>query len=95
MTKNLISLSLLESKGFSWSEKDGVLQVWKGSNLILKGVMRGTLYFLQGSTVTGSTHVASSEVHQEDMTKLWHMRLGHMGERGMQILSKEGSSCWS
>ena len=57
--------------------------------MILKGVMRGTLYFLQGSTVTGSAHVASSEFHQKDMTKLWHMRLGHMGERGMQILSKE------
>ena len=51
--------------------------------------MRGTLYFLQGSTVIGSAHVASSEFHQKDMTKLWHMRLGHMGERGMQILSKE------
>ena len=89
MTKNLISLSLLDSKGFSWSGKDGVLRVWKGSNLILKGVIRGTLYFLQGSTVTGSAHVASSEFHQKDMTKLWHIRLGHMGERGMQILSKE------
>ncbi|XP_069151791.1 uncharacterized protein [Solanum lycopersicum] len=41
MTKNLISLSLLDSKGFTWSGKDGVLQVWKVSNLILNGVMRG------------------------------------------------------
>ena len=62
MTKNLISLSLLDSKGFTWSGKDGVLRLWKGSNLIMKGVMYGTLYFLQGSTVTGSAHVALSEV---------------------------------
>ena len=55
----------------------------------MKGVMCGILYFLQGSTVPGSAHAASSEVHQEDMTKLWHMRLGYMGERGMQVLSKE------
>lgn len=70
MTKNLIPLSLLDNKGFSWSGKDGVLRVWKGSNMVLRGVMRGTLYFLQGSTVTCSAHVASSEVHQKDMTKL-------------------------
>ena len=88
MTKNLISLSLLDSKGFSFSGEDGVLNVCKGSDVILKGVMRGTLYFLQGSTVTGLVGVASSEIPEEDMTKLWHMKLGHMGERGMQILSK-------
>ncbi|CAM8964428.1 unnamed protein product [Rhodiola kirilowii] len=55
MTKNLISLSLLDSKGFSFR---------------------------------GYAAVASSEAHKEDMTKIWHMRLGHMSERGMQILSK-------
>ncbi|WOG92415.1 hypothetical protein DCAR_0311681 [Daucus carota subsp. sativus] len=27
------------------------------------------------------------------MTKLWHMKLGHMSERGMQILSKTDLLC--
>lgn len=88
MTKNLISLSLLDSKGFNFKGEGGALCVCKGSKVILKGVKRGTLYFLQGSTLSGFAAVASSEVHKDDMTKLWHMRLGHMSERGMQVLSK-------
>jgi len=46
--------------------------------VILKGVKRDTLYFLQGNTLTNSVVVASSEIDQEDMTNLWHMRLGHI-----------------
>ncbi|CAM8929401.1 unnamed protein product [Rhodiola kirilowii] len=88
MTKNLISLSLLDSKGFSFRGKGGVMYVCKGSQVVLKGVKCGTIYLLQGSTLTGCAAVASSDAHKEDMTKLWHMRLGHMSERGMQILSK-------
>lgn len=48
---------------------------------------------LQGSTVTGSANFPSPEINKEDMTKLWHMRLGHMSERRMQILSKEDLLC--
>ena len=88
MTKNLISLSLLDSKGFSFKGEGGVMYVCQGSKVVLTGLKRGTLYYLRGSTVTGSADVASSEVQTMDMTRLWHMRLGHMGERGMQILSK-------
>jgi len=88
MTKNLISPSLLDKKGFSFKGEGGVIHVFKGSSLILKGVKRGTLYFLQGTMLTDSLFVASSEIDQEDMTKLWHMRLGYMSERGMQILAK-------
>ena len=41
MTKNLISLSLLDMKGFSFQGEGGVLYVCKGSYRILKGVKRG------------------------------------------------------
>jgi 5'-3' exoribonuclease 2 len=27
---------------------------------------------------------------ENDVTKLWHMRLGHMSEKGMHLLSKQG-----
>ena len=93
MTKNLISMSLLDSRGFKYSGGDGVLNVCKGSDVILKGFMNGTLYLLKGTTITGSANLASPEISEEDITKLWHMRLGHMGERGMQLLSKQGLLC--
>ncbi|KAJ4703555.1 Retrovirus-related Pol polyprotein from transposon TNT 1-94 [Melia azedarach] len=93
MTKNLISLSMLDNKGFSFQGEGGVLHVCKGSNVVLKGVKRGTLYFLQGSTLSSSVAVASSEIDKDNMTKLCHMRLGHMSARGMQILSKWDLLC--
>ncbi|KAJ4721544.1 Retrovirus-related Pol polyprotein from transposon TNT 1-94 [Melia azedarach] len=93
MTKNLISLSMLDNKGFSFQGEGGVLHVCKGSNVVLKRVKRGTLYFLQGSTLSSSVAVASSEIDKDSMTKLWHMRLGHMSARRMQILSKGDLLC--
>ncbi|KAK1384499.1 hypothetical protein POM88_022234 [Heracleum sosnowskyi] len=93
MTKNLISLSMLDNKGFSFQGKGGVLHVCKGSDVVLKGFKRGTLYLLQGSTLSGSVDVASSEIDKENMTRLWHMRLGFMSIRGMQILSKADLLC--
>ncbi|KAJ4710008.1 Retrovirus-related Pol polyprotein from transposon TNT 1-94 [Melia azedarach] len=93
MTKNLISLSMLDNKGFSFQGEGGVLHVCKGSNVVLKGVKRGTLYFLQGSTLSSSVAVASLEIDKDNMTKLWHMRLGHMSARGMQILLKGDLLC--
>ncbi|GAA0184263.1 hypothetical protein LIER_31551 [Lithospermum erythrorhizon] len=89
MTKNLISLSLLDRKGFSFKGEGGVINVCRGSEVILKGVKQGTLYFLQGGTLLDSATVASSVVENDNMTKLWHMRLGHMSERGMQILARD------
>ncbi|KAJ4711603.1 Retrovirus-related Pol polyprotein from transposon TNT 1-94 [Melia azedarach] len=82
-----------DNKGFSFQGEGGVLHVCKGSNVVLKGVKRGTLYFLQGSTLSSSVAVASSEIDKDNMTKLWHMRLGHMSARGMQILSKGDLLC--
>ncbi|KAG8496862.1 hypothetical protein CXB51_008020 [Gossypium anomalum] len=45
-----------------------------------------------GSTITGNAAVASSSLSDDDITKLWHMRLGHMSENGMAELSKRGLS---
>ncbi|KAG6429902.1 hypothetical protein SASPL_107959 [Salvia splendens] len=81
-------LSTFDSKGFSFKGEDGVMHIIKGSKVVLTALKRGTLYILKGSIVTGSADTASSEIPAESMTELWHMRLGHMGERGMQILSK-------
>ncbi|KAG8478472.1 hypothetical protein CXB51_028273 [Gossypium anomalum] len=41
-----------------------------------------------GSTVTGDAAVASFSLPDDDITKLWHMRLGHMSENGIAKLSK-------
>ena len=58
MSKNLISVSLLDSRGFKYSGGDGVLSVYRGSDVILRGFIHGTLYLLEGSTVSSSTHIS-------------------------------------
>jgi len=60
----------------------------KGSMVVLKADRRNNLYYLKGSTVTGQ--VAASTSQKEDSTRLWHMRLGHAGEKSMQTLVKKG-----
>ncbi|GKV26776.1 hypothetical protein SLEP1_g36011 [Rubroshorea leprosula] len=87
LKKNLISMSELDFKGCRYSCESGVLKVSKGALVILKGKKVGGLYHLQGSTVNGTCAVSTSSSLDKDVTRLWHMRLGHMSERGMMELS--------
>ena len=53
---------------------------------MMKGkITTENIYKLLGSIVVGGVH--SVESH-DDKTKLWHMRLGHLSERGMTELHK-------
>ncbi|GAV91868.1 gag_pre-integrs domain-containing protein, partial [Cephalotus follicularis] len=71
----------------------GVLKVSKGNLVVMKGTKVNNLYHLQGSTVMGSADIASISISEDYRTKLWHMRLGHMSERGLSTLSKRGLLC--
>ena len=69
--------------------ENGVLKVTKGAMVLMKGLRQGSLYFLQSTTVTGlaAVYTKSADV---DTTKLLHMRLAHLSEKEMTILSKKG-----
>ncbi|KAG8497502.1 hypothetical protein CXB51_008962 [Gossypium anomalum] len=91
LKRNLISLSTLDSKGYRYTTESRVLNISKGSLVVMKGQRKTIkLYVLQGFTVTGDAAVASSSLLDDDITKLWHMRLGHMSQNGMVELSKRG-----
>ncbi|KAL1553764.1 Retrovirus-related Pol polyprotein from transposon TNT 1-94 [Salvia divinorum] len=62
MTKNLISLSTFDSKGFSFRGEGGVMHILKGSKVVLTTLKCGTLYILKGSIVASSADIASSEI---------------------------------
>ena len=55
---------------------------------ILKGEPTANLYKMTGSIIVGD---ASATTEKDDTTRLWHMRLGHMSERGLQVLCKRGA----
>ena len=56
--------------------------------VVLKGVRHNNLYYLKGSTVIGQ--VATSTDSDDDCTRLWHMRLGHIGKKSLQVLVNQG-----
>ena len=88
LKRNLISVGALESLGLVVSIKEGVLRMTKGSMVVLKADRQNNLYYLKGSTVIGQ--VAASTSLDEDSTRLWHMRLGHTGEKSLQTLARQG-----
>ncbi|KAG8493469.1 hypothetical protein CXB51_010771 [Gossypium anomalum] len=91
LKRNLIPLSTLDSKEYRYTTESGVLKISKGSLVMMKGKRKtAKLYVLQGSTVTGDAVVAFSSLSNDDITKLWHMCLGHMSENGMVELRKIG-----
>ncbi|KAM2004372.1 hypothetical protein ACFX15_027830 [Malus domestica] len=91
MKKNLISLGALESKGLKITMEGGVLKAVYGALVVMKGTRRNNLYFLQGSTVIGGAAVTeAADADSTDTTRLWHMRLGHAGEKALQGLVKQG-----
>lgn len=87
MRKNLLSLGVLDANGHQWSVIDGELQVLRRGKVILKGSRQKNLYVLQGNTVCGEANVTQS---QDEITRLWHLRLGHMSEKGLAVLHKKG-----
>ena len=64
MKKNFISVGILEALGHGVSIRDGVLNMTRGSIVVLKGVRRNNLYYLMGSTVTErmTTSISSGDV---------------------------------
>jgi hypothetical protein len=83
LRKKLISTGQLESEGFISIFTDKAWKVTKGSLMIEKGEQVGTLYLCTGN-IDSSISLASTRMD----TSLWHHRLGHMSDKGMQILHK-------
>ncbi|KAK3022873.1 hypothetical protein RJ639_045963 [Escallonia herrerae] len=90
LRENLFFLGTLDSNGCSYRAAGGVMRIMKGALVVMKGLKQNSLYLLQRSTVTGAATTASSSDIDSDTTKLWHMHLGHMSERGMDVQSKQG-----
>ena len=88
LRKNLISLGALDDLGYSYSSKGGIMKITKGTLMVMKGQKVSTLYRLIGNTIVERVAVTTSMECSTDDPKLWHMRLGHIGEHGMLELHK-------
>ncbi|WVZ15791.1 hypothetical protein V8G54_013357 [Vigna mungo] len=75
MRLNLISVGKLDDAGMNNQFGDGRWKLCK---------KEGSLYSMQGKIYKGETNVA-----QEESKELWHKRLGHISEKGLEILAKD------
>ena len=86
LRKNMISLGTLDCNEFSYKSTSEAIKVSKGVMTVMKGQkLAGNIYKLLGSIVVGGVTTVEFE---SDSTVLWHMQLGHMGERGIMDLYK-------
>ena len=60
----------------------------KGCLVVMKGCIENGLYVLQGSIVIGLASIVKYGVDNKML--LWHKRLGHVSERGLNELSNQG-----
>lgn len=86
LKRNLLSIGMLDADGFNIKVENGIMKVQKGSLTVMKGSRRDGLYILEGETIAGTSDATSAK---EDKTRLWHLRLGHVSERGLAELNKQ------
>ena len=76
LTKNLLSISALEKKGFRVAFIDGEILMWpKGKTMeeaIVIGKEEGGMYKLKGHSDAALIHSTKS------LCELWHRRLAHI-----------------
>jgi len=87
LKKSFLSFGALEAQGCKFLGVDRGIKAIKGSMIILKGKWTANLYKMTGNIIIGDASVTS----EEDTTRLWYMRLGHMSKRGLQVLHIKGA----
>jgi hypothetical protein len=86
LTKNLLSISTLENKGFRVAFIDGEVLMWaKGKTMeeaIVIGKEEGDLYKLNGHSEAAMTHAI------ENPCELWHRRLAQINYKALPYVCK-------
>lgn len=60
----------------------------------MKGIRSRSLYMLHAQArqvdQSGVSNAASSEISINNEMQMWHKRLGHLGQKGLEVLAKRG-----
>ncbi|KAL2226226.1 UNVERIFIED_CONTAM: Retrovirus-related Pol polyprotein from transposon TNT 1-94 [Sesamum indicum] len=88
LSHNLISCAALEGEGLEGRWGKRIMKIMKGSFVVFKAEKRRNLYLC---SVTYDSMVASVNMH--DKTCLWHKYFGHISQKRLEFLNKEGILC--
>ncbi|KAL4335295.1 hypothetical protein GQ457_07G015400 [Hibiscus cannabinus] len=85
MRLNLISAGKLDDAGYMNLFGGGKWKLTRNSMIVARGNKQGSLYVTQGKICKGEANVACGN----SCLELWHRRLGHISEKGLQILAQK------
>jgi len=88
LKRNLISLGELDRNSLKFKGEGGVVKISKGSLVCMKAVLRNGIYLLQATTLCGE--VAAISPNSKSKVTLWHLRMSHISEQGLNELTKQG-----
>ncbi|RDX86307.1 hypothetical protein CR513_32380, partial [Mucuna pruriens] len=87
LKRNLLSITLFDVLGYTARIEHGMHKISNGALIIAKGTKKNGLYIRDASIIIAHASIASQTPH--DKTKLWHLKLGHVSERGLVELEKQ------
>lgn len=82
---NLISIGKLDDESYHNHLGDGKSNLNKGSLITASGRKINTLYKTNERFIKGGIIFIENEI----FIKLWHKKLGHISEKGLQILVRK------
>ncbi|GKB51925.1 zinc finger, CCHC-type containing protein [Tanacetum coccineum] len=89
LKRNLISLETLKKEGFTVKLQSGKVMVINGSRVFLSGIrIDNCVYSLDGHAMADELNASVKE--KDSLAQVWHKRLGHISEAGLQVLEKQG-----
>lgn len=89
LKRNLISVGVLDDMGCENMIKSGCLEIIRNGKIIARAKKKNSLYVLCGR-YSGLTNIAASVTDSQAAAIKWHLRLGHMSQKGMKVLEKSG-----
>ncbi|KAH9779421.1 hypothetical protein KPL71_007705 [Citrus sinensis] len=87
LKKNLLSLGQMDSHGYKTHVENGIMKIVKGALVLMNAEkISANLFMLKGETLQEADACVAS--NGEESTMMWHLKLGHMSEQGLKILSE-------
>jgi hypothetical protein len=87
---NLVSVSALESEGASITFQHGKAIITQKGHTIMTAARKNGIYIIDEKEQEIKTALASFEI-QDPNLRIWHDRLGHLGERNIKKLQEQST----
>ncbi|KAK2429799.1 secreted RxLR effector protein [Trifolium repens] len=90
ISRNIISVSCLDKFGFSFMIKNNCCSIYLNNILYANAQMYNGLYVLDLETPVYNINTKRMKPNELNPSYLWHCRLGHINERRISKLHKDG-----